>query len=103
MRAVQATDCTGRFRFADYLSVRLIGSAFAVGAILFLAFFASWSRSTLMVVLAVACAKAVDSLSDLLYGLLQLSRAAGPRRAGNVCARALAGLLALVERDELDA
>ncbi len=95
MRAVQATDCTGRFRFADYLSVRLVGSACAMGAILFMALFASWSRSTLMVVLAVACAKAVDSVSDLLYGLLQLHERLDLVAQG-MCVRALAGLLALI-------
>ncbi|MGD0155614.1 MAG: lipopolysaccharide biosynthesis protein [Terracidiphilus sp.] len=95
MRAVEATDCTGRFRFADYLNVRLAGSACAMGVILFMAVFASWSRGTLMVVLAVACTKAVDSLSDLLYGLLQLHERLDLVAQG-MCARAFAGLLALL-------
>jgi O-antigen/teichoic acid export membrane protein len=95
LRAVEATDCTGRFRFADYLNVRLVGSACAMGVILFIAAFAPWPRGTLSVVLAVACTKAVDSLSDLLYGVLQLHERLDLVAQG-MCARALAGLLALL-------
>ena len=75
--------------------MRLFGSACAIGAVLAIAFFASWSRATLMVVIAVACTRAVDSLSDLLYGLFQLHERLDLIALG-MSARGVAGLLALV-------
>lgn len=95
MRAVQATDCRGRFQFADYLRVRLAGTAFAIIAILAVSVLASWSRGILIVVLAVACTKAADSLSDLLYGLLQLHERLDLIARG-MSVRASVGVLALV-------
>jgi O-antigen/teichoic acid export membrane protein len=72
LRAVQATDCTGAYRFKDYLAVRLIGTACAMAAILAMVLLMPWDRETVWVVLAVACSKAVDSFSDVQYGLFQL-------------------------------
>jgi O-antigen/teichoic acid export membrane protein len=72
LRAVQATDCTGAYHFKDYLAVRLLGTTCAMAAILALALLMPWDRQTVLVVLAVACSKAVDSFSDVQYGLFQL-------------------------------
>ncbi len=72
LRAVQATDCTGDYRYRDYLSVRLAGTALALAAVFAVALLMPWSRGTVLVVLAVACSKAVDSFSDVQYGLFQL-------------------------------
>ena len=72
LRAVQATDCTGTYRFWDYLSVRLAGTACALAAVLAVAWLMPWRRETVLVVLAVACSRAVDSFSDVQYGLFQL-------------------------------
>jgi O-antigen/teichoic acid export membrane protein len=53
-----------------------------------------WRRDTVLVVLAVACAKAVDSFSDVLYGLFQLrDRLDLIARAMSI--RAVGGLIAL--------
>ena len=72
LRAVQATDCTGAYRFRDYLTVRLVSTACAMAAILAMVLLSPWRRETVLVVLAVACSKAVDSFSDIQYGLFQL-------------------------------
>jgi len=72
LRAVQATDCTGVYRFKDYLTVRLVSTAFAIAAVLAVTLLMPWRRETVLVVLAVACSKAVDSYSDIQYGLFQL-------------------------------
>jgi len=72
MRAVQATDCTGAYRFRDYLNVRLAGTAFALAAVLAVALLMPWRPETVLVVLAVACSRTVDSFSDMQYGLFQL-------------------------------
>lgn len=94
MRAVQATDCVGTYRFADYVTVRLAGTACALAAVTVVALLMPWRRDTVLVVLAVACAKAVDSFSDVLYGLFQLrDRLDLIARAMSI--RAVAGLASL--------
>lgn len=72
LRPVQATDCTGTYRYKDYLTVRLVSTACAIAAILVVALLSPWRRETVLVVLVVACSRAVDSFSDVQYGLFQL-------------------------------
>jgi O-antigen/teichoic acid export membrane protein len=72
MRAVQATDCNGTYQFRDYLTVRIVGTACAIAAVGALSWLMPWRRDTVLVVLAVACSKAIESFSDVLYGLFQL-------------------------------
>ena len=94
IRAVQATDCTGTYRFADYLNVRVAGTACALAAVAALGWAMPWRRDTLLVVLAVAGLKAVDSFSDVLYGLFQL-RDRLDLIAWAMSLRAVGGLIAL--------
>jgi O-antigen/teichoic acid export membrane protein len=94
MRAVQATDCTGVYRFSDYLTVRVAGTVFALVAVAAVTCLMPWRRDTVLVVLAVACAKAVDSFSDVLYGLFQL-RDRLDLIARGMSIRAVSGLIAL--------
>jgi O-antigen/teichoic acid export membrane protein len=95
MRAVQATDCTGAYRFWDYLTVRVAGTACALMAALTAALLMPWRRETVLVVLAVACSRAVDSFSDVQYGLFQLhDRLDLIARAMSI--RAVGGLMALI-------
>ena len=72
MRAVQATDCNGTYRFSDYLTVRIAGTSCSLLVVLVVSWLMPWRHETVLVVLAVACAKAVESFSDVLYGLFQL-------------------------------
>ena len=97
LRAVLATDCDGTYRFPDYLTLRLGGTACALLAVAVLAWLMPWERDTVLVVFAVACLKAVDSFSDVLYGLFQLrdrldliARAMVIRGVGGVTALAIA-------------
>jgi O-antigen/teichoic acid export membrane protein len=94
LRAVQATDCTGVYHFRDYLTVRFGGTAFALAAVLAVALLMPWRRETVLVVLAVACSKAVDSYSDIQYGLFQLNDRLD-LIAWAMSIRAVAGLAAL--------
>lgn len=94
MRAVQATDCTGAYRFQDYLSVRFAGTACALVAVMAVVSLMPWPRDTVMVVLVVAGAKAVESFSDVLYGLFQL-RDRLDLIARAMAVRGVAGLVAL--------
>jgi O-antigen/teichoic acid export membrane protein len=95
MRAVQATDCTGVYRFWDYLTVRLAGTACALVAALAVAWLMPWRQETVLVVLAVACSRAVDSFSDVQYGLFQLHDRLD-LIAWAMSIRAVGGLAALV-------
>jgi len=96
LRAVQATDCTRVYRFRDYLILRVAGTACALAAVLVVALLMSGRRETVLVVLVVACSKAVDSFSDVQYGLFQLhdrldliARAMSLRAVGGLAALAI--------------
>lgn len=71
LRAVQATDARHEYRFGHYLALRLLGTSLALVAILAVTMLAGYRRETSFVVLGVALAKAAESISDVLYGLLQ--------------------------------
>jgi O-antigen/teichoic acid export membrane protein len=71
LRAVQATDARGDFLPGHYLALRLITTALAGIVVLGLVLGGGFRAETALVVLAVALAKAVESVSDVLYGLLQ--------------------------------
>jgi O-antigen/teichoic acid export membrane protein len=73
LRAVQATDAAREYRFSEYLRLRVVmtlAGLFAIGAI---AWFGNYERRTAMIILAIALAKAVETLSDIHYGLFQLN------------------------------
>jgi O-antigen/teichoic acid export membrane protein len=71
LRGVQATDTTGRFSFSEYFSLRLLTAAAALAGMVLLACTSNYGIATLFVVIAVACAKSSESLSDVCYGQLQ--------------------------------
>lgn len=71
LRIVLATDSKHEFAFGAYLSLRLVTSAFAFLLITAIVLAVGYRRETALVIVAVGFAKAIDSISDLLYGLLQ--------------------------------
>jgi O-antigen/teichoic acid export membrane protein len=71
LRGIQATDARRDFLPGDYLALRLITTALAGAAITALVLGGGFRADTALVILAVALAKAIESLSDILYGLLQ--------------------------------
>ncbi len=73
LRAVQATDANRFYSFGEYLQLRLLTSAIAIGAIAAVTWIENFERQTAMVVLAVALAKGTETLSDIHYGLFQLN------------------------------
>jgi O-antigen/teichoic acid export membrane protein len=91
LRQVQATDVRGEYAFGDYLGLRLCTSGGAVAVVAAIVLLAGYSVETVLVVLLVAFAKALESLSDVIYGLMQR------RERLDAIARAMAvkGLLAL--------
>lgn len=71
LRAVQATDARAEFRFGEYLRLRMLMTAGAILTVALVVGIAGEPRSTSLAILAVAGAKAVESLSDVAYGLFQ--------------------------------
>jgi O-antigen/teichoic acid export membrane protein len=70
LRAVQATDAQHQFEFGHYLALRLITTGAALLVCLVAGLFGV-SRPILGVVMLVAAAKAIESMSDAMYGLMQ--------------------------------
>jgi O-antigen/teichoic acid export membrane protein len=73
LRAVQATDANRQYRFAEYVRLRIVMTLAALAAIAGIAWFGNYESRTAMVILAVAIAKAIETLSDIHYGLFQLN------------------------------
>jgi O-antigen/teichoic acid export membrane protein len=73
LRAVQATDACRQYRFAEYLRMRLRLTLVALAVIAVIVWFGRYEPRTAAVILAVAFAKAVETLSDIHYGLFQLN------------------------------
>lgn len=71
LRAVQATDARAQYQFSDYFSLRIITTSAGLLAISLIAFLGSFDLRTAAVIVAVGMAKAVESFSDLFYGLFQ--------------------------------
>ncbi len=71
LRDVQATDAGREYSFGDYLGLRLLAASLAVMAIAAVALAMGHRGYTLFVILAVGLAKAIESVSDVFYGLLQ--------------------------------
>jgi O-antigen/teichoic acid export membrane protein len=70
LRSVLATDARREFAFGEYLATRLAGMALAFVTVLTIAV-SFYGRTDILVILCVAAAKSVDSLSDIVYGLWQ--------------------------------
>lgn len=71
LRAVQATDARSEYEFADYFTLRALASLLGLGVVAALAWRLNYDATTRWVVLLVAASKAVESLSDVVAGLLQ--------------------------------
>ncbi len=71
LRGVQSTDALNHYSFADYLTLRMIGSALALFTIGVLCPFLKLGSSAIYVVLLVAGFKTLESLGDVAAGLMQ--------------------------------
>lgn len=71
LRGIQATDATARFRFSDYLALRLLGAGTALVLVLLASTAFGYSLQVVGVILLVALARAVESVSDVVHGLFQ--------------------------------
>lgn len=73
LRAVQATDARRMYSFSEYLRLRTTLTLVGLAVIAGIACFGNYERQTAMVILAVALAKGIETLSDIHYGLFQLN------------------------------
>jgi len=73
LRAVQATDVRRHYRFAEYLRLRVVMTIAALLVIAGIVWAGKYESRTTAVILAVALAKGVETLSDIHYGLFQLN------------------------------
>src|ERR1039457_1214381 len=73
LRGVQATDARHEFEFADYFTLRLTATLLGALVILLITAFAPYDTATKTVIVLVACAKAIETISDVIAGHLQKS------------------------------
>jgi O-antigen/teichoic acid export membrane protein len=71
LRDIQATDARDEYRFGDYLSLRLTSVAVGSGVIAAIALLSGYTRPDVLTMLAIAAFRAVEGVSDVVYGLLQ--------------------------------
>jgi O-antigen/teichoic acid export membrane protein len=71
LRGVQATDARHEFEFEDYFTLRLTSTLLGTLAILLITAFAAYDTATKTVIVLVACAKAIETISDVIAGHLQ--------------------------------
>ncbi|MBM82269.1 MAG: hypothetical protein CMJ78_17015 [Planctomycetaceae bacterium] len=73
LRQLQATDSTHEFQFGHYFAFRLVCTFLALSACAAACLYLNptHSRQALLILMLVAVAKAFESLTDVLYGLLQ--------------------------------
>lgn len=71
LRGVQVTDAKREYQFGHYLGLRLLSLAVALVVIGTLAFESGYSFETAIVIFVIGVTKTFDSLSDIIYGLLQ--------------------------------
>lgn len=71
LRALLATDTNRKFSFGDYLGLRLVATALALALAGGIAWWAGYRDAAWWAVLLLAWAKAFESISDVIYGLLQ--------------------------------
>jgi len=71
LRAVQATDARGKYRFSEFLALRMITIFLAMILIVLIVIFNGYERQSLLIILSIGLWKAVDSLADIFYGFFQ--------------------------------
>ena len=95
LRSLQATDAShAEYRPGDYLALRIVMTVLALAVIAGVIIFGRYRGETALVILAVAAAKACDSLSDVFYGQLQQYEDM-PRIARSMIMRGLLSVCAL--------
>lgn len=94
LQYVQATDTGPQYQFGDYLALRLTTTTLALLIIIGIVSVMNYQRQTALVVLLVGVAKAIESISEVFYGLL-MQRERMDRIAKSMILKGSLSLLAL--------
>ncbi len=94
LRSVQATDARREYQFGDYLGLRLLAVVMAMAAVAGICLTSGYSQTTMLIILAAGASAAIDSISDVIYGLLQ-QRERMDRIAQSMIVRGAVSLMAL--------
>jgi O-antigen/teichoic acid export membrane protein len=71
LSAIQVTDAKQEFAFTDYLSLRLIMAFFAIMMVMVITIAGGYRLETSFVIIGMGLAKAIESVSEVFYSLLQ--------------------------------
>ena len=71
LRGVQATDAKRQYLFSDYFGLRLISTGLALLIITSITVKAGYRWDTSLCILLIGLAKSFESISDVIYGLIQ--------------------------------
>jgi O-antigen/teichoic acid export membrane protein len=71
LRALYITDCAYSYRFREYLALRLLTAAASVIFVVVVAVSLSYPPALVLSIGLISVAKALEYVSDILYGLLQ--------------------------------
>lgn len=94
LRAVQATDARDRYRFSEYLGLRLVGLVIGGIAMIVAAIAGGYRADTAVVVVLVGAYMGVNGVADIVYGLLQRHEQHN-RMAISMIAKAILSVLAV--------
>jgi O-antigen/teichoic acid export membrane protein len=70
LRGVQATDSHDEYVFGDYFTLRCLSTVLGMLAVSFIVAIAHYDRTTSMVIVLIAMAKAAETFSDIIAGHL---------------------------------
>ena len=71
LRAVQATDAKDTYEFGHYFGLRVVTSLIAIFLACVIAFIGHYDVQTSWIIVLIALSKGIESLSDIVFGLLQ--------------------------------
>jgi len=71
LRGIQATDARDEYRFGDFLGLRLLTTVLALLIVVSVAHLTGYRKELAAIVIAVGVGKALDSLGEVFYGLIQ--------------------------------
>jgi len=71
LRTVKATDARSEFEFADYFTLRVLASLAGLFVVAAIAVLLPYDQRTRLVIFLIGVSKFVESLSDMVAGLLQ--------------------------------
>jgi O-antigen/teichoic acid export membrane protein len=72
LRGIQATDASLEFPFHDYFMIRITSSCLALIVIAFIIKIIGYKFEVALIIMLIGIAKAIESISDILFGLMQL-------------------------------